>query len=248
MSDTVFITHSRHDAPILQHIQSLVAQAGVQPVFYQYDRNHAAPAWQEIREWIRNSQALFVVLSSNLGSSPHTQNWVGFEVGIAGAFGKPTFVFEEAYRRVLFPIPYFTDYVPYDLTNPQLRDLITGVARGYEYSRQRSAMVAGGAVGLLLFGPAAVIPGAVLGAVANQPATQPFVNLMCYHLDCKTRFRMYVWLPEFECPACRRIRRFVSEARTNGQRAIYPSPIASDLVHPWYAWFGNNGSIELVPR
>ena len=38
-----------------------------------------------------------------------------YEVGLASAMGKQTFVFEQLGSNVSFPIPYFTDYVPYGL-------------------------------------------------------------------------------------------------------------------------------------
>jgi len=86
--DSVFITHSRHDAPILSHIEELIRIVGVSPIFYQYEPSHTSTAWEEIREDIKISHALFVVLSNNLSSSAHTQNWVGWEVGVACAFNK----------------------------------------------------------------------------------------------------------------------------------------------------------------
>ena len=214
--DTVFVTHSRHDAPILEHIRELVQSAGVSPILYQYNVNGLTPAWSEIRDSIKNSQAVFIVLSNNLSSSSHTQNWVGLEVGIACSFGKRVYVFEELHRVTSFPIPYLTDYVPYDLQDPQLRTLISSVARGYNFQPQRSAILGLGGLGALLFGPPGLVGGAILGALSKQPQHPPYIHLVCYHLDCKTRFNSYVWLEQMECPACRRGLRFRVDEQPDG--------------------------------
>lgn len=242
--DTVFITHSRHDAPILSHIHQLVQEADVTPIFYRYDINLAMTAWEEILRAIRNSQALFVMLSNNLSSSAHTQNWVGMEVGIACALGKPVWVFEELHRQVSFPIPYLTDYIPYDLSNPHLRILISSAARAYNMQPQRAGMVGLGALGALLFGPVGLIGGAILGALVARPQQPPYVNLLCYHLDCKLRFRSYVWLDEMECPACRRTLRFQTQALADGRTAILPGPNRWELVYSHYVWFDPQGNLQ----
>ena len=243
--DTVFITHSRHDAPILTHIDQLVQEANVTPIFYQYDINLAETAWEQILSAIRNSQALFVILSNNLSSSAHTQNWVGVEVGIACALRRPAWVFEELYRRVSFPIPYLTDYVPYDLNDPQLRALISSVARGYNMQPQRASIVGLGGLGALLFGPAGLIGGAILGVLAGQPQRPPYVDLLCYHIDCKLRFKSYVWLDEMECPACRRTLRFQTQTLVDGSVAVLPNPNRWELVHPHYVWYDPQGHLQL---
>ena len=51
-------------------------------------------------------------------STPHyTHNWVSFEVGVAAAYRKPIWVFEEFSSLVRFPVPYVTDYAQYTLQN-----------------------------------------------------------------------------------------------------------------------------------
>lgn len=243
--DTVFITHSRHDAPILAHIAELVRIVGVEPIFYQYDSTHTTTAWEEIRNDIQISHALFVVLSNNLAASPHTQNWVGWEVGVACAFNKRAWVFEELNRTVSFPIPYLTDYVPYDLSNPQLRQLISAVAEGYKLEPQFMSTIALGALGGLLFSLPGLVVGAIIGNLAGKPKQAPYIELMCYHLDCKIRFRTYVWLEELECPACRRTLRFRRDELQDGSSIIYPNPYPHDLVYLQYVWYDRNGKLSL---
>ncbi|GAH85935.1 unnamed protein product, partial [marine sediment metagenome] len=235
--DKVFITHSRHDAPILTHITELVKTVGVEPILYQYEYMHTATAWQEIRDDIRRSHAVFVVLSNNLNSSAHTQNWVGWEVGVACAFNKRVWVFEELYRTVSFPIPYLTDYVAYELSNPQLRQLISAVARGYNLEPQLMSTVGVGGLGALFFGWPGLVIGAIIGNIVGKPEQAPYIDLMCYHLDCKTSFRMYVWLDELECPACRRTLRFRREEHKDGGSIIYPSPCPYELTYTHYVWY-----------
>ena len=242
--DKVFITHSRHDAPILAGVRQLVEDAGVEPIFYQYEYDHITTAWQEIRDAIRISRALFVVLSNNLSSSAHTQNWVGLEVGIACSFNKRVWVFEELHRSASFPIPYLTDYVPYDLSDPGLRELIWAVARGYKLQPQSLSTVGGAALGGLLFGWPGLVAGAIIGNLVSRPQKAPYVNLLCYHLDCKTRFRTYVWLNQLECPACRRTLRFRLETLPDGSSVIYPDPYRNELCYPHYVWYDPVGNLQ----
>jgi hypothetical protein len=244
--DTVFITHSRHDEPILSHIDQLVREAEVDPIFYQYDFNNTSEtACGQILRAITGSKALFVMLSNNLSSSVHTQNWVGMEVGIACAQGKPVYVLEELYGHIPFPIPYLTDYVPYDLGDPQLRTLISSVARAYNMGPQRTGIIGLGALGALLFGPAGLFAGAVVGAIANRPQQPPYIPLMCYHLDCKLQFRSYVWLDEMMCPGCRRTLRFREQPLEDGNVAIVADPRKYELVYTHYVWYNPQGSPQL---
>lgn len=243
--DTIFVTHSRHDAPILEHIVGLIRSVNVEPILYLYDPMNTTTAWEEIRNDIRRSRALFVVLSNNLSSSPHTQNWVGWEVGVACAFNRRVWVFEELHHTVSFPIPYFTDYVPYDLYDPRLRELISAVAAGYKLEPQFGSIVGLGALGGLLFNVPGLVVGAVIGSIVGQPRQEPYINLMCYHLDCKTQFKMYVWLNSFECPACRRLLRFDQRVLEDDRSIIYPSPYPHELANSQYIWFDSRGKLTL---
>jgi len=243
--DKVFITHSRHDAPILKHIVQLVKTVKVKPILYEYNKRHTNTSWNEIRQDIKNSHALFVVLSNNLSSSPHTQNWVGWEVGVACAFNKRVWVFEEIQRRISFPIPYFTDYVPYDLNDQNLRQLISAVARGYRIQPQITGTIMSGAIGALLFDWTGLFLGAIIGKIANKPKQAPYVNLMCYHVECKTRFRSYVWLDELECPACRRLLRFSLKEWSDGTALIYPNPGRDELTNSQYVAYNSKRKLQI---
>jgi hypothetical protein len=244
--DKVFITHSRHDAPILAHIEQLVKEAKIDPIFYGYDFNNTAEtASQQILNAIKGCKALFIVLSNNLSSSPHTQNWVGMEVGIARALNKPVYVFEQLHSSVLFPIPYLTDYVPYDLDNPELRTLISSVARAYNMNPQLGAIAGLGGLGALIFGPLGLVGGAILGAMIGSPQQPPYASLVCYHLDCKLRFRSYVWLDTMNCPSCRRILRFQQQHLEDGNIAVIPNPYKDELQYTHYVWFNPKGTLQL---
>lgn len=73
----------------------------------------------------------------------------------------------------------------------------------------------------------------------------PFIKLMCYHLDCKTRFRLYVELREFECPACRRRLKFNLEQRSDGLIHWVPNPAPDDLAYARCCWCDNQGRLIL---
>jgi len=245
--DKVFITHSRHDAPVLSHVLALVKEAGVEPLLYQYDPSGDSCAWNQIRDAIRDSGALFVVLSSNLSSSAYTQNWVAFEVGVAAALQRPVWVFEELGGHVPFPIPYLTDYMPYDLGDPNLRALVTGAAAAYNLEKQRQGIISGGLLGGLLQGAPGMLVGAALGALTNAPKGPQGASLICYHLDCKTRFNLYVDLREFPCPACRRQLRFSVDTNAQGAGYLIPAPRPRELMYTEYCWPDGTGTLARHP-
>lgn len=133
-----------------------------------------------------------------------------------------------------------TDYVPYDLNDPQLRELISSVAAGYRLDSQITGIIGLGALGALLFQVPGLFAGAVIGSIVGRPKQVPYIDLMCYHLDCKTRFKSYVWLDEMECPACRRTLRFSQRMLQGGQTAILPNPYEHELNNHQYLWYDDN--------
>ncbi|MCL5949242.1 MAG: toll/interleukin-1 receptor domain-containing protein [Candidatus Bathyarchaeota archaeon] len=113
MSSQIFISHSRRDENIRKTFNELLALAGVKSVCMEFE-DMEGQKWNQIRDVVNHSDAVFVLMGENVNCSNHTQNWISFEVGLACAFKKRIWVFEKASSKVDFPIPYVTDYVIYD--------------------------------------------------------------------------------------------------------------------------------------
>jgi hypothetical protein len=76
--------------------------------FEKWSRN-SRPNWQWIKDEIKESKALFLLLSRNITRKKQTQNWVSFEIGLA-SMCIPSIVFEFEEEKVYFPIPYLSHY------------------------------------------------------------------------------------------------------------------------------------------
>ena len=122
----VFISHSKRDVTIRQFFDSIFADTKVAVVRMEFEELHSTPS-VDIRNHIMQSDALFVLLGQNLTFSQYTENWVGFEVGIATALNKPIWVMERFGDKVQFPIPYLTDFLLYEENNKEHRQFIRGI-------------------------------------------------------------------------------------------------------------------------
>jgi len=84
----IFVSHSQYDKDIRSSFDTVFARTGVKSVCMEFERINQLPAWEPIRNEIKVSETVFLLLGPNIRSSIHTQNWVAFEVGLACAYGK----------------------------------------------------------------------------------------------------------------------------------------------------------------
>lgn len=113
--NSIFVSHSRRDKKLLASFDRVFAQVGVPRVLFEFEEaSQSKPAWHNILERIRESDAVFLLLGANVVRTRYTQNWVAFEVGISSAFQKPVWVFESSRTVVEFPIPYLNAYFVFD--------------------------------------------------------------------------------------------------------------------------------------
>lgn len=108
----IFVSHSQHDRDIRTSFDSVFARTNVKSVCMEFEK---IANWETIRNEVKSSVAVFLLLGQNVRSSIYTRNWIAFEVGLACAFDKDVWVFEQGETTVDFPIPYLTDYMVYDL-------------------------------------------------------------------------------------------------------------------------------------
>ena len=112
----IFISHSKKDEDIRTYFDSIFAGTKVRAVRMEFEDLRDRPS-RQIWSEIQKSDALFVLLGPNLSFSNFTENWIGFEVGIATALEKSIWVMERLGDAINFPIPYLTDYLIYDPNN-----------------------------------------------------------------------------------------------------------------------------------
>jgi hypothetical protein len=109
--EKVFVSHSKDDLEGQHFIQSVfdLEESRFRPTFYTII-GVKPPHAQSLRDHIRGSKALFVLLSKKMEGS-WTRSWVGFEVGIAMQQGIPIIAVElENSTPVGVPVPGVTHY------------------------------------------------------------------------------------------------------------------------------------------
>lgn len=181
MEGQIFISHSGKDREIVDAIIKSFDGTGVRPLLMedvQEDVLRDGEAnWQWIRKQIKESEALFVILSKGLIAREHTQNWVAFEIGVAAGCEPPKPVFVIMGENVTFPVPYLNHYFPYSITNKP---------PGFQ---QVSEILWKGNVDRLM------------KTFIQNPSLEPAAPLTCCH-QCRTEFYMHGADSGFKCPCC----------------------------------------------
>jgi hypothetical protein len=114
----IFISHSGRDSRIVQDILVDFEGTWVKPVLMENELKAGhLPDWKWIKDEIKKSEALFVILTNGVVTHEHTQNWVAFEIGVAAGCDppKPVFIIR-GQRAVNFPVPYLNHYFSYSQT------------------------------------------------------------------------------------------------------------------------------------
>lgn len=160
---------------------TIFARTDVKSVCMEFEEIYP-PAWQRIKSEISASASVFLLLGPNIRSSIHTQNWVAFEVGLACAFGKEVWVFEQADSYVEFPIPYLTDYMIYDLGDKAHLEYVRKIIDGYGR-------------------PLYILPLGVDHRTKREIPTGTLVE--CGNEKCKSSYLLHTDVKSFNCPSCR---------------------------------------------
>lgn len=199
----VFISHSKRDVAAVQAMLNVFARTQVRAVLAEFE-NYQTPPWSQIREWVRQSSAAFVLLSPHLHGTAYTQNWVAYEVGLACGLNKPVWVYEQWNNPASFPIPYLTEYVVYDPSDQNQLNSIKQLVENYDPSSMVVGAVIVGLAGALISGGAGAGAGAMIGAALGRKDIKGFM-IQCPHHSCGIRFRIHNQLESFPCPSCRQI-------------------------------------------
>ncbi len=177
----IFVSHSQYDKEIRRDFSEIFAIAGIMPKYMEFEKIFP-PAWKKIKEQIQRSEAVFLLLGPNIRKSYFTENWVAFEVGIACAFNKEVWVFEPMNLKIDFPIPYVTDYMPYDFGIQEHFDYIRTVMESYRN----------------------IIPLLPLGVEGRNKRHVPTgIVTDCTHANCQLKFHLHADIPNLYCPSCR---------------------------------------------
>lgn len=197
----IFLSHSKSDYSIIDVFKSSFSGTDVNPILMEYEK-FVNPPWSSIKNSIKNSSALFVLLSKNLKISDYTQNWVSYEVGVADEASKEIWVFEDINNQAIFPLPKVSHYVLYSASDIDSLNYLRAIIRSYALNY--NAAVGLGLLSLLAFtNPVVALIGVALGSKLNIPNKPIGVTLQCGHGNCGITFQYHSLVENIRCPSCR---------------------------------------------
>ena len=174
-----FVSHSQKDKDIRQQFSEVFAVAGVKPFYMEFESTYP-PSWSQIKNEMSSSELVFLLLGPNIRSSIHTQNWVAFEVGLACAFGKDVWVFEQGESSIEFPVPYLTDYMIYNLNVSGHFNYVRKVLEAYKR-------------------PIPIFP--LLDHPRKKRNIPRGMWMSCG--ECGTNYALHTNITSYNCPSCR---------------------------------------------
>ncbi|MCJ7791124.1 MAG: hypothetical protein MUP49_01715 [Dehalococcoidia bacterium] len=121
MNTKVFESHTKLDSEFCDVFDRACARVGIDAFRSEYE-SIEPPAWQTIRNELRQSKALFLLVGKALINAQkthssdweYTQNWISYEIGIASQLGIDVWVLCDEVE-INFPVPYFNNYIPYSI-------------------------------------------------------------------------------------------------------------------------------------
>lgn len=182
----IFISHSQRDDGLRDRFLCTFALAGIKGIAFEFDRKSGrVPAKRTpadaIRQSVQSARALFLLITQNVVSRHHTNNWVAFELGLAYGHTPPVpiWVFEEMWQKVDFPVPALNHHVLFDSKSKEHWDWIRYVAEGYKEGQP------------------------------FDPSREPLGMMLevCPHENCKAKFKGYYpsSVKSWKCPSCRQL-------------------------------------------
>lgn len=209
----IFISHSSKAKNLVSFLSDAFSGTKVKAVYEEFEKIMRGDISEEkIRNDIRDSNAVFILLSEEVEKLKHTRDWVTWEAGIAKENNKDIWVFEPVLNREEKPseisvvIPSLNHYVLF-LRNEPFFKYIRGIVESYDDSHVLpTALITGGSAALgSVFGPIGAIAGATIGAAISPKPTStrpPGIQMKC--ANCASTY--YVHHPEgltgWRCPVC----------------------------------------------
>lgn len=126
MAYQVFVSHTQKDKIFCDQFDNICVRPGVGiEVFRSEFETIGLPAWLTIRDAMRKSRAMFLLVGPELVASQaspyeqetwkYTQNWIAYEIGLACQRDIDVWVVCDEGVEINFPVPYFNNYQPFGL-------------------------------------------------------------------------------------------------------------------------------------
>jgi hypothetical protein len=203
----IFISHSAKDRPILDFINRAFASAKVEAKYEEIEAIlEGRRTAQQIVADIARSNAVFILLGENVEKIRHTQQWVLWESGVAGAANKDIWVFEAIadHGKLSVLIPHLHHHVCFDYSDPWLV-YIRAIISSYDDSHVLPAISAGVATGIATENPlAGLLAGGIAALLLAGNKQGPPAGLMIRCTGCNSIYRIHrdpAW-NVMRCPVC----------------------------------------------
>ena len=121
MAYQVFVSHTQKDKTFCDWFDTVCARLPIIAFRSEFETIEYPP-WQTIRDAMRKSIAMFLLVGPELTASQasqdpqerekwkYTQNWIAYEIGLACQLGIDVWVLCDQGVEVNFPVPYFNNY------------------------------------------------------------------------------------------------------------------------------------------
>jgi hypothetical protein len=206
----IFVSHSAKDKELVSFLSRAFTPTRVRGVFEEFEAILKGPANAvRIVNDIRQSNAVFVLLSRNVEHLKHTRDWVGWESGAAAITAlqtnKDVWVLEPVAdtESLSIVIPHFRHYVGFDPTQETWQGYMTQIINSYDDSHFLKAISLGAATGGAIGQGAGALWGAGAGLLlaAITSNTRPAgLSIKCP--QCSSSYSVHLGQPRMRCPVC----------------------------------------------
>jgi len=206
----IFVSHSAKDAELVSFLSKAFAPTRVRAVFEEFEAILKGPAnAAKIAADIRQSNAVFVLLSSTVEQLKHTRDWVGWEAGVAGLTAletnKDVWVLEPVadLDKLSIIVPHFRHYVGFDPKQEKWQGYLTQIISSYDDSHFLKAISLGAATGGIFGEGVGALWGAGAGLLlaAMTSNTRP-AGLPMHCPACASSYSVHLDQLRMRCPVC----------------------------------------------
>lgn len=202
----IFVSHSQRDKDIVHFLLEAFAGTKVKPHLEELEKKIPSGVTAEkIIKDIRESNAIFVLLSENVEHLKHTRDWINWECGTAN--NKDIWVFEpaETLGKVRVVVPRFNHYVLFENTN-EWREYLRSAIESYDDSHVIPVLSAATATGAAIHqkdpGAGAMVGfGVGLAGLILKDMTKPSVGIDVRCPMCSSNYKIHRY-GVFRCAAC----------------------------------------------
>lgn len=202
----IFVSHSQRDEDMRHFFLDAFAGTSVKPHFAELEKTPPAGITAEvITRDIQSSNAVFVLLSDNVESLPHTRDWMTWECGTAS--NKDIWIFEpvECSRAIKVVVPRVNHYCLFEKT-PEWREYLRSIIESYDDSHVLPTLSITTGGGALLNekdrgGGATIGLLAGLVGLALHGAAKPSFGVPVRCWQCSANYRVHRY-GRFRCPVC----------------------------------------------